>query len=68
MDIIVSKSGGEIHEVMHLEIDEFIGIMLRIHQANLSRKWCLMVKMRKWKNLTSLYQRLFKMMKISDFG
>ena len=44
LDIIVSESGGEIDEVMHLERDDFIGIMLRMHQANSSRKWRLMVK------------------------
>jgi len=47
LDSIVSESGGEIDEVMHLERDEFIGIMLRMHQATLSRKWRLIVKMRK---------------------
>jgi len=31
LDIIVSESGGDIDEVMHLETDEFIGIMLRMH-------------------------------------
>ena len=44
LDIIISESGGEIDEVVHLERDEFIGIMLRMHQAYSSRKWCLMVK------------------------
>ena len=38
LNIIVSESGGEIDEVMHLERDDFIGIMLRMHQANSSRK------------------------------
>ena len=46
LDIIVSESGGEI-EVMNLKRDDFIGIMLSMHQANSSRKWRLMVKMRK---------------------
>ena len=34
LDIIVSESGGDIDEVMHLERDKFIRIMLRMHQAN----------------------------------
>ena len=55
LDIIVSESGGEIDEVMHLERDELIRIMLRMHQANSSRKWRLLVKMRKWKNPISHY-------------
>ena len=41
LDIIVSEKGGEIDEVMH--DDEFIRIMLRMHQAISSRKWRLMV-------------------------
>jgi len=33
LDINVSECGGEIDEVMHLKRDQFIGIMLRMHQA-----------------------------------
>ena len=44
LDIIESESGGEYDEVMHLERDDFVVIMLRMHQANLSRKRRLMVK------------------------
>ena len=33
-DIIVSNSGGEIDEVMHLERDDFIGIMLRMQASS----------------------------------
>jgi len=47
MEIIVSESGGEYDEIMHLERDDFIGVMLRMHQANSSRKWRLMVKIAK---------------------
>ena len=32
LDIIVSESGGEMEEIMHLERDEFIEIMLGMHQ------------------------------------
>ena len=49
LDIMVSESGGEIDEVMHLERDDFSGIMLRMHKANSSRKWRLMVKYAKMK-------------------
>ena len=44
LDIIVSESGGEIDEVMYWEKGDFIGIMLRMHQAHSNRKWRLMVK------------------------
>ena len=44
LGIIVSERGGEIDKVMHLERDYFIGIMLRMHQPNSSRKWRFMVK------------------------
>ena len=30
LDIIMSESGGEIVKIVHLDRDEFIGIMLRI--------------------------------------
>ena len=56
LDIIASESGGDFDDVMHLERDDFIGIMLRMHQAYSSRKWRLMVKMRKWNNPISLYR------------
>ena len=49
LDIIVSESGGEIDEVMHLEREEFIGITLRRHQANSRRKWRLTVENEKKK-------------------
>ena len=39
LDIIVSESGSEIDELMHLERDDIIGIMQRMHQANSIRKW-----------------------------
>ena len=39
MDIIISQSGGELEEIVHLERDEFIGIIVRMHEANSSRKW-----------------------------
>jgi len=67
LDIIASESGDEIDEVMDLERDGFIGIMLRMHQANSSRKWRLMVKLRKWNNPTSLCQLLFNMWQILHF-
>ena len=41
--IIVSESGAEYDEIMHLERDDFIGVMLRMHQAHSYRKWRLMV-------------------------
>ena len=44
MGIIVKESGGKIEGIMHMDRNEFIGIMLRMHQAHSSRKWRLMVK------------------------
>ena len=34
----IKESGREMEEIMHLEYDGFIGIMLRMHQANSNRK------------------------------
>ena len=36
---------------MELERDEFISLMLKIHQANSSRKWRLMIKNAKMEKL-----------------
>ena len=57
LNIIVSESVCQLEEIMHLDWDEIIGIMLRIHQTNL-RHWRSMVKMQKWENPTSLHQVL----------
>ena len=35
LDIIVSESGGEIDEVMPLEMNDFIGIMLRSERSRI---------------------------------
>jgi hypothetical protein len=44
MEMIVSESGQEYDEIMDLERDEFIGVMLHMHQAHSYRNWRLMVK------------------------
>jgi len=44
LDIICSEDGMELEELMDLARDDFITSVLRIHQANYSRKWILMIK------------------------
>ena len=39
LDILCSEDGMGLKELMDLARDEFITSMLRIHQANSSRKW-----------------------------
>ena len=43
-DILCSEDWMELEELMDLLRDELITSMLRIHQANSSRKWRLMIK------------------------
>ena len=43
MEMIVSESEQEYEEIMNLERDEFIGVMLHMHQAHSYRNWRLMV-------------------------
>ena len=42
--VICDEDGREYEEVVELEKEEFIQVMLTIHQANSSRKWRSMVK------------------------
>ena len=44
LEIIWTEDDQELEEAMELERDEFISLMLKIHQANSSRKWRLMIK------------------------
>ena len=44
LKIICTEDDQELEEVMELGRDEFISLMLKIHQANSSRKWRLMIK------------------------
>ena len=44
LDILCSEDEIELEELMELARDDFITSMLRIHQANSSRKWRLMIK------------------------
>ena len=50
MDILCSEDAIELEELMEQARDEFITSMLRIHQANSSRKWRLMIKNAKMEN------------------
>jgi len=51
LEVICEEVGIAWEEVQELAKEEFILVMLRIHQANSSRKWRLMIKNAKWKNL-----------------
>ena len=44
MDVLCSEDGMKLEEIMELARDEFITIMLRLHKANSSRRWRLMIK------------------------
>ena len=44
LDILCSEDEIELEELIELARDDFITSMLRIHQANSSRKWRLMIK------------------------
>ena len=39
LEVICDKDGREFEEIAELEKEEFIQVMLKIHQANSSRKW-----------------------------
>ena len=43
LDVICDQDDRYYEEIVELEKDQFIEIMLRLHQANSSRKWRLMV-------------------------
>ena len=44
MEVLCSEAGMEFEEIMELTRDDFITAMLRLHQANSSRRWRLMIK------------------------
>ena len=54
LEIMCSEAGEEMEEFMTLPRDEFISAMLRMHAANSSRKWRLMINTQKWINQTNL--------------
>ena len=58
---IMCKSGEEMEEFMLLAQDDLISAILHTHAANSSRKWRLLIKMRKWTNLTSLCRLMSNM-------
>ena len=63
--IMCSEAGEEMEQFMDLTRDDFIAAMLRMHAANSSRKWRLLIKNAKMENRTSLCPQ---MLKISVFG
>ena len=44
LEIICSESGEEMEQFIDLARDDFISAMLRMHAANYSRKWRLLIK------------------------
>ena len=65
LDILCSEDEMELEELMDLARDEFITSMLRIHQANSSRK---ILKTLRCKSLTSPFQPTFNMLKTLNSG
>ena len=49
LDVICDEDGREFEEIVELENEEFIQVMLRLHQANSSRKCRNMIKNAKMK-------------------
>ena len=47
LEVICDEEGRDYEEVVELEREEFIQVMLKLHQANSSRKWRSMVKIAK---------------------
>ena len=43
LEVICNEEGREYEDIVEFDKEEFIQVMLRLHQANLS-KWRLMVK------------------------
>ena len=43
-EIICAEDGQELEEVMELARDDFVNLMLKIHQADSSREWRLLIK------------------------
>jgi CRISPR/Cas system CSM-associated protein Csm4 (group 5 of RAMP superfamily) len=44
LEVICDENGREFEEIVELEKEEFIQVILRLHEANSSRKWRSMVK------------------------
>ena len=44
LEVICDNDDREFEEIVELEKEEFIQVILRLHQANSSRKWRSMVK------------------------
>ena len=47
LEIMCSEAGEEMEDFMPLARDEFIAAMFRMHAANSSRKWRLLIKITK---------------------
>jgi len=59
LKVICDEDGRNFEEIVESEKEEFIQVMLRLHQANLSRKWRSMVKNAKMEK-SDLSQHLFE--------
>ena len=50
LDVICDENGRDFEEIVEFEKEEFIQVMIRLHQANSSRKWRSMFKNFKMEN------------------
>ena len=68
LKIICMEDDQELEEVMELARDEFISLMLKMHQANLSRKWRLMIKNAKMEKADLTLSTFVQSSKTPNFG
>ena len=55
LEVLCDKDGREYEDIVELGIEEFIQVMLHLHQENSSRKWKFMVKMEKSDHFLDTY-------------
>jgi hypothetical protein len=65
LEVICDEDGKEYEEVVELDKEEFVQVMLKIHQANSSRKWRAMKKNVKWRKKKLRNVPLEKVYKVS---
>ena len=68
LDVICDEDGRDFEEIVELDKEEFIQVMLRLHQANSSRKWRSMVKNAKMEKLDLFLNNYFQYVEDLSFG
>ena len=68
LEVICDEDGREYEDIVKFEQQEFIQVMLRLHQADSSRKWRFMVKLLKWSNQICLSIRMYNTWRILSSG